>query len=147
MRTGCILVAEVDENDVFFLQRAFRQVEISNPLQIAPNGQQVIDYLAGAGEYADRRQYPLPCLVMLDLKMPRKNGMEALEWIRTRGDLRALPVIMFSSSVHPEEIESAYRLGANAFLTKPSGATARLELARKIKQFWLESNLTPQGGR
>jgi CheY-like chemotaxis protein len=142
MKTGCILLAEDDENDVLFLQRAFRQAEIANSLQVAPNGQVAIDYLAGAGIYADRVQYPMPCLAMLDLKMPRKNGMETLEWIRGREDLRVLPVIMFSSSVHPEEIDMAYRLGANAFRTKPSGAPERLELAKKIKQFWLTTNVT-----
>jgi CheY-like chemotaxis protein len=125
---------------VLFLQRAFRKAEIVNPLQLAPNGQAAIDYLAGTGKYANRGQYPLPCLAVLDLKMPRKNGMEVLEWIRRQEDLRELPVIVFSSSVHPEEMNMAYRLGANAFLTKPSGAPERFELAKKIKKFWLVSN-------
>jgi CheY-like chemotaxis protein len=137
MKTKCVLLAEDDENDVVFLQRAFRQAEITAPLQVAHDGQEAIDYLSGLGKYVDRDMYPLPCLVMLDLKMPRKNGMEALEWIRGREDLRALPVIIFSSSVHPEEIDQAYRLGASAFLTKPSGVKERLELAQRIKRSWL----------
>jgi len=137
MKSKCVLVAEDDENDVLFLQRAFRQAEITTPLQVAHDGQEAIDYLAGAGRYTDREQFPLPCLVMLDLKMPRKNGMETLEWIRGQEALQALPVIMFSSSLHPEEIDKAYRLGASAFLTKPSGVTERLELAKRIKRSWL----------
>lgn len=137
MKTKCVLLAEDDENDVLFLQRAFRKAEISNPLQVARDGQEAIDYLSGEGPYTDRELYPLPCLVMLDLKMPRKNGMEALQWIRGREDLRSLPVIIFSSSVHPEEIQRAYQLGADAFLSKPSGVHERLELARKIKRSWL----------
>ena len=137
MKSKCVLLAEDDENDVLFLQRAFRQAAITTPLQVTRDGQEVIDYLAGSGRYTDREQYPLPCLVMLDLKMPRKNGMEALEWIRGQEALQALPVIIFSSSVHPEEIDKAYRLGANAFLTKPSGVKERVEMARRIKTSWL----------
>jgi CheY-like chemotaxis protein len=120
MKSKCVLLAEDDENDVLFLQRAFRQAEITAPLQVTHDGQEAINYLSG-----------------LDLKMPRKNGMEALEWIRGREDLRALPVIIFSSSVHPEEINQAYRLGASAFLTKPSGVKERLELAQRIKRSWI----------
>jgi CheY-like chemotaxis protein len=137
MKAGCILLAEDDENDVLFLERAFRQAEIVNPVQIAPDGQVAIDYLAGTGRYADRGQFPLPCLAILDLKMPRKTGMEALKWIRSREDLLALPVIIFSSSVHPEEKEMARQLGATAFLTKPSGTAERIDVARRIKERWL----------
>ncbi len=137
MKSKCVLVAEDDENDVLFLQRAFRQAEITTPLQVTRDGQDAIDYLAGSGRYTDRDQYPLPCLVMLDLKMPRKNGMETLAWIRGQETLEAMPVIIFSSSLHPEEIDKAYRLGASAFLTKPSGVKERLELAKRIKRSWL----------
>jgi CheY-like chemotaxis protein len=137
MKSKCVLVAEDDENDVLFLQRAFRQAEITTPLQVTRDGQDAIDYLAGSGRYTDREQFPLPCLVMLDLKMPRKNGMETLAWIRGQEALEAMPVIIFSSSLHPEEIDKAYRLGASAFLTKPSGVKERLELAKRIKRSWL----------
>ena len=137
MKSDCILLAEDDENDVLFLQRAFARAEIANPVQVAPHGQAAIDYLCGAGPYANRVLHPFPRLVMLDLKMPKKNGMEVLEWIRSQESLRALPVVMFSSSVHPEEIAQAYKLGATAFLTKPSGTAERIELARRIKGSWL----------
>jgi CheY-like chemotaxis protein len=139
---GLILVAEDDENDVTFLRRAFRQAEITNPLQIVSDGQAVIDYLSGVGEFADRAQYPIPCLVLLDLKMPRKTGMEALAWIRGSGSFYSVPVIMLTSSVHPAEIGAAYQTGANAFVTKPSDTVDRTELAQMIKGFWLIFNET-----
>ncbi len=83
MRNGStILLAEDDENDVTFLRRAFKQAEIVNPLQVVPDGQSAIDYLVGAGEFSDRGQFPLPGLVLLDLKMPRKTGTETLQRIR-----------------------------------------------------------------
>ncbi len=137
MKSDCILLAEDDENDVMFLQRAFARAGITNPVQVAPHGQEAIDYLCGAGPYANRVLHPFPRLVMLDLKMPKKNGMEVLEWIRAQDCLRGLPVVMFSSSVHPEEIAQASKLGASAFLTKPSGTLERIEMARRIKDSWL----------
>jgi CheY-like chemotaxis protein len=139
----CILVAEDDENDVTFLRRAFAKAEIANPLHLVPDGQAAMDYLAGAGTYSDRSQYPLPGLLILDLKMPRKTGMDVLIWLRGQEKFRCLPTIMFSSSTHPAEIETAYRSGANAFVTKPAGMPERIELAGMIKGFWLTFNETP----
>ncbi len=144
MRTGAtILLAEDDENDATFLRRAFKQAEIVNPLQIVPDGQAAVDYLAGSGEFSDRGKHPLPGLVLLDLKMPRRTGMDALEWIRSQEQFRTLPIIMLTSSVHPSEMTAAYQLGANAFVTKPAGMPERTELARMIKGFWLIFNQTP----
>jgi CheY-like chemotaxis protein len=136
-------MAEDDENDVAFLQRAFRQADVHNPLQVVQDGQAAIDYLKGSGHFSDRGQYPLPCLLLLDLKMPRKTGMEVLEWMRTQPELQSLPVIVLSSSVHSSDIESAYQNGANAFVTKPSGSPERMELAKMIRGFWLTFNQLP----
>lgn len=142
-KASCVLLAEDDENDVAFLKRAFAQADIVHSLHVVPDGQAAVDYLSGSGSFSDRHQFPLPGLLLLDLKMPHKTGMEVLEWIRTQRNLRSLPVIMFSSSVHPAEIEAAYQRGANAFVTKPSGSPERTELARMIKGFWLTFNQLP----
>ena len=133
----CILQVEDDRNDWFFLRHAFRAVGITYPLQIARDGQEAIDYLSGTGEFADRTRFPLPCLLFLDLKMPRKDGFEVLTWIRKHSDLGRLTVIMFSSSRREHDIERAYRLGANSFLVKPSNLEELLELAKHIKGYWL----------
>jgi CheY-like chemotaxis protein len=133
----CILQVDDDRNDWFFLEHAFRSVGITYPLQIARDGQEAIDYLSGTTEFADRRRFPLPCLVLLDLKMPRKDGFEVLAWIRKHSDLGRLTVIMFSSSRHEHDIDRAYGLGANSFLVKPSKLQERLELANHIKGYWL----------
>jgi CheY-like chemotaxis protein len=144
MKSGWhVLLAEDDDNDVTFLRRAFRQAEITNPLQVVSDGQAAIDYLSGNGPFSDRSQYPLPALVLLDLKMPRKTGLEALQWIRDQQNFFALPIIMLTSSVHPTEIGAAYHAGANAFVTKPSGIPERTELAKMIKGFWLTFNEIP----
>lgn len=138
-----ILLAEDDENDVFFLERAFKAAGIENPLYITRDGQEAIDCLGGEGKYSDRNQYPVPCLVILDLKMPRKTGMDVLEWKRVQPIVHCLPAIVLSSSAHRHDIERAYRLGANAFVVKPPSVEARIDLARVIKSFWLEFNNPP----
>lgn len=142
-RDFAILQVEDDENDIFFLQHAFQTVGIANPLQVARDGQEAIEYLAGQGEYADRKRYPLPCLVILDLKMPRKGGMEVLEWLRNQSSLRHVPVIVFTSSARPDDIDQAYELGANSFVVKPASTEERVQLAELIKAYWLRFNLPP----
>lgn len=142
MNAECVLFVEDDENDVFFLQRAFREADIPHPLRVASDGQEAIDYLSGVGKYADRSAYPFPCLLILDLKMPRKTGMEVLEWVRHQRHLRGLPILILSSSAHRNDIERAYELGANAFVVKPSSTEKRAQLAITIKGFWLTFNET-----
>lgn len=136
----CLLIAEDDANDVFFLKRAFEQADIQNPLHFVHDGQEAIDYLSGAGMFSDRIQYPLPSLLILDLKMPRKTGMEVLKWLDEQPELRRLPVVVFTSSAHQKDVERAYQLGANAFVVKPSSVGRRIELAKVIKGFWLDFN-------
>jgi CheY-like chemotaxis protein len=138
-----ILLAEDDENDVFFLQRAFKTADLRNPLHVARDGQEAIEYLAGEGTYSDRVKCPVPCLLILDLKMPRKTGMDVLEWKRQHPILHYIPVIVLSSSAHRYDIERAYRLGANAFIVKPPSVETRVNLACVIKSFWLEFNNPP----
>jgi CheY-like chemotaxis protein len=138
-----ILLAEDDENDVFFFERAAREANITNHLSVVRDGQQAIDYLAGSHQFADRNKYPLPCLIILDLKMPRRTGLEVLEWLRSTAALRLIPVIVFSSSAQPDDIERAYQLGANAFVVKPPSVEKRLEFARLVKGFWLHYNQPP----
>lgn len=140
-----LLVAEDDENDVFFLRHAFGEAEIQNPLYVARDGQEAIDYLAGKGTYADRRQHPLPCLLILDLNMPRMNGMEVLRWKRQQSSLHSLPALVLSSSADREDIERAYELGASGYVVKPASISKRAGLARGIKSFWLEFNTPPNG--
>jgi CheY-like chemotaxis protein len=137
------LVAEDDENDVFFLQRAFQQAKIENPLLVVRDGQEAIDYLAGAGKFSDRNLFPLPQLFILDLKMPRKTGLDVLGWLREQPELKCLPVLVLSSSAQRTDIEKAYELGANGFVVKPASLEKRAELAKLMGSFWLDFNVGP----
>jgi len=131
-----ILYAEDDANDAFFTERAFRLAEVENPLVVVVTGQDAIDYLAGAGKYSNRQECPLPCLVMLDLKMPYKSGLEVLAWIRT--EFRSeIPVLMLTSSNQASDISQAYTFGTNAYLIKPGKPTELLAMVTGIKRFWL----------
>ncbi len=138
-----ILLVEDDQNDVFFLQYAFEAADITHPVHVVEDGQQAIDYLAGTGQFADRKRFPLPCLVLLDLKLPVKMGMEVLRWIRQQSSLQTLIVVVLTSSNDRDDIDQAYRLGARSYLVKPLSVDSRLALARAIKTYWLGLNESP----
>src|SRR5688572_2765868 len=137
-----ILQVEDDPNDVFFLRKAMKKMGVANPVQVTTDGQQAIDYLHGAGQFADRRKFPLPSLVLLDVKLPYVMGLDVLRWIRAQTGT-PLPVVMLSASAQEADIVAAYRLGANAFLCKPSEASKFEEMVKAIKDFWLTHNTLP----
>jgi CheY-like chemotaxis protein len=143
---GTILLVEDDQNDVFFAQYAFKEAGIANPVQAVGDGQQAIDYLLGQGPYADRERFPFPCLVLLDLKLPIKMGLDVLRWVRSQPQLKNLLVLVLTSSANVHDVDEAYRLGARAFLVKPVSTDERIKLARAIKQFWLDLNEQPSLG-
>jgi len=136
----CILQVEDDQNDVFLLKRVFDQAGISSPLHAVTDGAMAIDYLSGAGEFSDRQKHPLPCLVLMDLKLPKKTGLEVLEWIRQQLRLRKLVVVLFSNSALPEDVERAYELGSNSYIQKPPNPVQLKEIAQLLKGWWLGYN-------
>ena len=138
-----ILQVEDDPNDVFLLQHAMTKMGMVNPIQVAGDGQEAIDYLCGAGKFTDRGKFPLPGLILLDLKLPYVMGLEVLRWIRQQPGA-PLPVIILTASAEDADIASAYRLGANAFLTKPSEANKLENIVKAVNDFWLAHNMLPQ---
>src|SRR5690242_6908739 len=112
-----ILLAEDNEHDVFFMERAFAQAKVTAPLVAVPDGQQAIWYLEGRGMYADREKYPEPRLMLLDLKMPRLDGFDVLVWIQQHPELcESVPVLVLSTSGQESDKEKAFRLGAHDYL-------------------------------
>jgi len=138
---GTILLVEDNPDDVYFMQRAFKTAAIQNPLQVAVDGQEAIDYLAGAGKFADRNVFPLPCIVLLDSKLPRKTGHEALKWIRERPEFASLIVIALTTSREPKDIAEAYRLCVNSYLVKPTSPAELVNIMTKIRDFWIGLNV------
>jgi CheY-like chemotaxis protein len=145
--TTSILHVEDEGQDVFLLQRAFRAAGVVNPVQHVRDGEEAIDYLGGTGSYAHRKEPLQPHLVLLDLKLPGKTGLEVLEWIRAHPILRAMVVIVFSSSPEPEDVERAYHAGANSYIVKPIDLDQYAEIAILLKRWWLGYNqFAPIGG-
>ena len=138
-----ILQVEDDPNDVFFLKHAMKKAGVANPIQVAKDGQEAIDYLQGAGKFADRGKFPFPCLVLLDLKLPYVMGLDVLKWIREQPGM-ALVVLLLTASGEEADIAAAYHLGANGFLVKPSEAAKLEEIVKAINSFWLTHNTLPQ---
>lgn len=138
-----ILYAEDDENDVFFMQRAFKQAGVVNPLRTVPDGKHVIDYLEGREPYANRLENPMPCLILLDLSMPGKSGMDVLKWVRSQPFTSALPVIVLTSSNQESDIQRAYVLGANGYLIKPGRPDELQLMVKGVSDYWLSHNRTP----
>jgi DNA-binding response OmpR family regulator len=135
-----ILLVEDDENDFFLVQTAFAKIGISNPLQRVADGDDAINYLAGTGPFADRSIYPLPILILLDIKLPRKSGFEVLSWLRSHDSLFGMIVLIRSSSDHIQDVKKSYRLGANAYWVKPHTFELLLQGLRGLQAFWLQSN-------
>ncbi len=140
MSISCILQVEDDANDVFLLQRALAQAEVRTPVQVATDGQMAIDYLSGKSPYDDRTRYPMPGLVLLDLKLPRRSGREVLEWIRAQPYLRRVVVIVFTTAQYVGDVGLAYDLGANSFLVKPADFSQYVGIARLLRDWWLTLN-------
>jgi CheY-like chemotaxis protein len=131
-----ILLVEDDPNDVWLVKHAFQSANISNPLRIVNDGQEAIDYLKGSGAFGDRGAFPLPKLVLLDLKMPRLNGFDVIGWMRQHYPWKLTPIIILSSSALPQDVNRAYELGANAYMVKPADYRALERLFRTIADFW-----------
>jgi CheY-like chemotaxis protein len=139
-----ILLVEDEENDVMLLQRAFRRAGMVNPLQVVRHGDDAVAYLEGTGEFADRVKHPLPVLVLLDLKLPRRTGLEVLEWVKERPGLKKIPIVVLTSSKNDSDVDRAYELGANSYLVKPVSFETLLELVKSLELYWLVLNERPK---
>jgi CheY-like chemotaxis protein len=131
-----ILLVEDTDDDVFFLKRALKSAEIPNPVQVATDGQQALDYLSGTGAYADRAAFPLPFLVLLDLKLPYVMGLDVLKWIRARRELDGIIVAVLTSSQQDHDITETTRLGGNFYFVKPPSKQKLTELMRSLAEHW-----------
>ncbi len=132
-----VLYVEDEESDRLLMQRAFVSEGIGETLCMVEDGQAAVDYLLGAGKYAQRTQYPMPVLVLLDLNLPELSGFEVLQWARSLPRLQDLRVVVFSSSSRPEDRRKSMALGANDYLEKPRSGGMFRTVVRELKERWL----------
>ncbi len=131
-----ILLVEDDPNDVLFLKRALRKNGINNPVTVLQDGEEAIAYLSGSEKFANRADYPFPRVIMLDLKMPRKGGLEVLEWLKEHPQYRVIPTIVLTSSKLNEDVIKAYGLGANSYMVKPSNFDELQQMMKTAYEYW-----------
>ncbi|EEF57658.1 response regulator [Pedosphaera parvula] len=143
MKPNILLLAEDLEDDIFLFERALRRRNIACVVRVASNGNEALDYLFGKNKFANRVAFPLPSLVILDIKMPEMDGLEALKHIRQDARLSKLPVLIFTSSKCEEDVELAYELGANAYMVKPADINQLGEMLEVMTKFWFGINVLP----
>ncbi|MCI0747043.1 MAG: response regulator [Verrucomicrobia subdivision 3 bacterium] len=131
-----VLVAEDNADDAELFRLALRSSGVANPVHIVPDGEDVIRYLQGKEPYADRQAYPFPEILVVDLKMPKVSGFDVLKWLRAHPECRVVPVIIFSTSAIEADVQRAYELGANCYLTKPSDLKSFTALIQLTLRFW-----------
>jgi CheY-like chemotaxis protein len=139
-----VLLVEDDPNDVVLTRRAFRKAGLPEPIAVVENGERAVAYLGATGEFADRHAHPLPDLVLLDLKLPRMTGLEVLAWLREQPGLQRLPVIVLTSSREIADVNRAYELGANSYLSKPVTFDSLARIVSDLDRYWGELNVRPE---
>jgi CheY-like chemotaxis protein len=137
-----ILLVDDSENDLMLMHAAFEMAKSTLPLQEVRNGEEAIAYLKGEGPYGDRNKFPLPTVMVLDLNMPKKNGFEVLAWVRAQPGLKRLAIIIFTASLHHEDLERVFDLGATSFLVKPGSLEALAAMVRCLSN-WIEISHFP----
>ena len=139
-----ILVAEDNADDVFLLKHALKKAQFANPVQFVSDGEEVMAYLQGEGKFADRVDYSFPGLLLLDIKMPRLDGLETLALIRNDPRYKRLVVILLTSSNREQDINGAFDLQANSYLVKPARPEELLGVLEQIRGYWLGLNHFPR---
>jgi len=139
-----VLVAEDNPNDVLLLKYSVARAGIESRITFVRDGEEVLSYLKGEGEFADRKAHPYPELLLLDLKMPRLDGFDVLAWIRQQPTFKRLLIIVLTSSTQEKDINRAYDLGVNSYLVKPSDFQMLSLMIEKLQKYWLELNMAAE---
>jgi two-component system response regulator len=143
MSTKTILLVEDNSSDIDLTKRALSKGHILNELVVAEDGQEALDYLFGSGMYADRDSARAPTLILLDLKLPKVDGLEVLRRIRGDSRTKRLPVVILTSSKEDQDIAASYDLGANSYIRKPVDFLQFAEAIENLGLYWLVLNEPP----
>lgn len=144
LETTPILLIEDSQNDILLIQRAFRKANITIPLSIVNDGDAAVAYLSGAEPYSDRAQHPLPILILLDLKLPRRSGAEVLQWLKQQPILKRIPVVVLTASKESLDLNQVYDMGVNAYMVKPVMFDDLVRIVDALNLHWLILNEKPE---
>jgi CheY-like chemotaxis protein len=133
-----LLIVEDNEDDIFFMERIFKQMGARCDLRFVRDGVEAVEYLSGKGQFEDRVKNPLPTIILMDLKMPRMNGFEVLEWMQKQPEIKLIPTIVVTSSTMKEDVTRAYRAGANAVMNKPVDKDSLLQMLKTFHLYWTD---------
>jgi DNA-binding response OmpR family regulator len=131
-----VLMVEDDESHALLVKRVFERAGLANPVRVIRNGDEAVSYLSGEGDYADREANPVPAVLLLDVHVPGRSGLEVLWWLRGRTELKGLPVLMFSGSAESDDINRAFELGVDSYLVKPVAFDALLDAINGLGLRW-----------
>jgi CheY-like chemotaxis protein len=137
-RRVVILIADDDAEDRLLVKEAMEEGRVANRLEFVEDGEELLDYLRNRGKYADKKQYPSPGLILLDLNMPRKDGREAMKEIKSDPQLRVIPIVVLTTSKAEEDILRTYDLGVNSFITKPVTFSSLVNIMQTLEKYWFE---------
>jgi len=138
-----ILLVEDNRMDIELTLDAFREARLGNSVHVAHNGREALDYLTGEGKYADRKEYPLPNIILLDLKMPGIDGFEVMRRAKVMPGIKRIPIIVLTSSKEEGDRAVSYDCGANSYLVKPVSFDGFLSVIRHIQDYWVVLNVGP----
>lgn len=144
-KTITILIADDDPDDRLLIKESLEEARLANPLHFVEDGVELIEYLQRQNQYENLAGNPLPGLILLDLNMPRKNGIEALQEIKADQGLRQIPIVVFTTSKTEEDIIRTYNLGVNSFISKPVSFQAFVDVVKTLTKYWFEIVELPQG--
>ena len=133
-----IVIADDDEEDRMLARDALAECRLANELYFVRDGEELMDFLLHRNAYADPASSPRPGLILLDLRMPRKDGFEVLREIRGDGDLRVIPIVVLTTSTASDDVLKSYQLGVNSFITKPVTFAALVEAMKVLGRYWFE---------
>ena len=135
-----LLVEDTEEDELLFID-VLKRSGLKNPIIVLPDGEEAIAYLKGEIRYADRNRFPLPGILLLDLAMPKVDGWQVLYWARSRPEFEDVLIVVLTNSLRVEDLQRAYRMGANSFLGKPCTVDDLLNLEKGFPKYWLRPAL------
>jgi CheY-like chemotaxis protein len=141
------LLVEDNDDHVVLIRRAFAKSKVVNPLQVVRTGEDAVAYLEGTGGFSNRSEFPLPAVILLDLKLTGMDGFDVLRWIRQQPGLKAVRIVVLTSSTEIRDVNLAYQLGANSFLVKPVDFEDFVRVTQALQGYWLWTDKEPEISR